>query len=320
MFLQISPMEVKCTVNWEQYLTQDIVDDMVSVAYPLYNTLGMHSGWNSHYLSACSRSVCSSSISIGISSWLYMFIWSVVIVAFRWFVRAQDSLASHYKTRPECPNFAAQWKDDITFLKKLKVQKHHVFHSLSVCLSVCLSDSPLFLRLSLPPLPLSPSPFDPSSSLPPFLPLGITLSSSAQVPTREFRWNIHVLHWTACTVAILLTQSAMYKVPTSSILSSIHDFDCCWLYCCIAVIISATQGINFLIVIHIVYTWNDNHFNRIIVSCMFSISPNSTSKFRMVMLTYYTWVICTVTMTPFCKVYSTNVFIHVRVLILWFPW
>ena len=33
----------------------------------------------------------------------------------------QDSLASFYKTRPECPNFSSQWKDDITFLKKLKV-------------------------------------------------------------------------------------------------------------------------------------------------------------------------------------------------------
>ena len=27
---QISPMEVKTTINWEQYLTQEIVDDMVS--------------------------------------------------------------------------------------------------------------------------------------------------------------------------------------------------------------------------------------------------------------------------------------------------
>jgi hypothetical protein len=53
-------MEVKCTVNWEQYLTQDIVDDM-------------------------------------------------------------DSLASYYKSRPECPNFGAHWKDDVTFIKKLKV-------------------------------------------------------------------------------------------------------------------------------------------------------------------------------------------------------
>ena len=33
----------------------------------------------------------------------------------------QDSLASFYKTRSEYPNFVAQWKDDITFLKKLKV-------------------------------------------------------------------------------------------------------------------------------------------------------------------------------------------------------
>jgi proteasome lid subunit RPN8/RPN11 len=58
--VKISPMEVKCTVNWEQYLTQDIVDDM-------------------------------------------------------------DSLASYYKSRPECPNFGAHWKDDVTFIKKLKV-------------------------------------------------------------------------------------------------------------------------------------------------------------------------------------------------------
>jgi proteasome lid subunit RPN8/RPN11 len=58
--VKISPMEVKTTINWEQYLTQEIVDDM-------------------------------------------------------------DSLASFYKTRPECPNFSSQWKDDITFLKKLKV-------------------------------------------------------------------------------------------------------------------------------------------------------------------------------------------------------
>ena len=31
-------MEVKCTVNWEQYLTQDIVDEMVSVVYTEVNT------------------------------------------------------------------------------------------------------------------------------------------------------------------------------------------------------------------------------------------------------------------------------------------
>ena len=29
MYTQISPMEVKCSVEWEQYLTQDIVDNMV---------------------------------------------------------------------------------------------------------------------------------------------------------------------------------------------------------------------------------------------------------------------------------------------------
>lgn len=93
---QISPMDVKCTVNWEQYLTQDIVDDMVKLA---------------SYLSIMSD-MASSNIEV----------FAIVM---------QDSLASFYKVRPEYPNFSALWKDDITFLKKLKVLVHKHY-----CLSV----------------------------------------------------------------------------------------------------------------------------------------------------------------------------------------